>query len=332
MVLFFSSCSTLNNDHKYRDLASKKSLFCKDIARIFLSRDSKEWRVSSKVENELRLIFNDSSLDPGAKVRAVVDKLIDIRIKENKEKVSKRVYEILKDAKNEFSNYKHTAAKFNLSGINHFHPVFRKVLISTNKPYSEWGFSQSLVLLHEMSHAIYDGRRRSYFYIEAIENIITAFTFGGKVIGPMLSHINEHQAIGSQWELVSRIPVKMRKELLELFEINRVKRRLTIAEYVKMDEIIGNVYNPRVLEVVEYSLKYADLEKKEFVKKMLEIHKYTVGSLYRDAYKLTTFRKFYIYLTVAQVLYFIYDDDHHRLKLPPFDTYYFLKLYLAFIE
>lgn len=178
-----------------------------------------EWKVSSEAEAKILSLWdNTSHLSSHDKLKQSYDILLADRI-QNTNPVSRF---FLKGAtrnafeQNSIYNYTFGWLAGKLSGP-HYNPVFNRIemakLQGTHLP--EYIFP----LLHEIEHARHRNVNPLLWIVGIKARIWDIFAaFGRTPVSPLMIYNAEGHAIGAQWEMASRIPAHVRKQMIRELE------------------------------------------------------------------------------------------------------------------
>lgn len=204
--------------------------FFKNIAqkanRYLASPD--EWKITPETEKAIEAVWNDSSLIRREKLRKTSDLLLKDRERGMNPLSAFFFRGALRSAAKQDSIYNYTLGKLLSFMGPHYNPVFNRVNIP--KQVGDDGIREILVRMHELEHAQHRNAWPIHWYFGVKARVFELINFA--IIRPPVTPVfitwAEGRAIGSQWELVQKIPKAIRKQYIEELEKhgdNLIKRR-----------------------------------------------------------------------------------------------------------
>jgi|GEM_PF-6781174 len=274
------------------------------------------WGLPPELEKSLETYWKESTDPLERKFAHTYEKILEARVAKlgplSRALIKRAGKRIIERDSGYFRVMKRIAEKYSGS---HYNPIANRVFLSAKDGGK---FTDYITAIHEMEHAIerneslWSPFRDSIGAVEALMLVPTP-------IGALLKFSSESRAIGAQWELMRHVPREYHEELkaaliedarlrhsrngkssatleFEEFRKNREKTKVISTEEKEVLDIIErtmNEFDERFdihAQIDLKSLEYSHLPKNEFIKKMREVHGYTLGTLLKSHYRPDLFK------------------------------------------
>jgi hypothetical protein len=197
---------------------------CKSFFKILAQKADRylaspaEWKITPETEKAIEDVWNDSSLIRREKLRKTSDLLLKDRERGMNPLSAFFFRGALRSAAKQNSIYNYTLGKLLSFMGPHYNPVFNRVNIA--KQVGDDGIREILIRMHELEHAHHRNSWPIHWYFGVKARIFELLNFA--IIRPPATPFfitwSEGRAIGSQWELVQKIPKAIRKQYVEELE------------------------------------------------------------------------------------------------------------------
>jgi hypothetical protein len=188
-----------------------KERLAQTIEKRLTSEDP--WEFSPEQEARFKAIFENPHVSETAKPRMLFDALIEARLQSASPMSRGLIRRMAADALEQKSLYSQTIGRVASAIIGpHYNQVLNRVAM---RPFGRDDIRDLIVAFHEIEHGFdrntNPGVTTAYMYARLKE----AFMVMRTPFSPALVYRAESRAMGSQWELVRRIPAEQRKVLIQ---------------------------------------------------------------------------------------------------------------------
>lgn len=195
-------------------------------ARFFSElKNPKSWNLPKAVDVQVSAVFSDKTLTPDQRVHGLFEVLMKARIDQASPASKLFLQSVADDIDVQRSNYSR-AANFIFSPYKgpHYNPIFNRTAVPEYLVGEKTELTSILTRFHEFEHA-YDRNTNPGLWTaqvltmskELLMTLRTPFTAAA-------IYRAEGRAIGSQWEIASRIPENLRKAKLK--DLERLHREV----------------------------------------------------------------------------------------------------------
>jgi hypothetical protein len=272
-VLSFSLCA---EPIEPTDTASKKISFCDRLLKYvepvaaptitktiqltdrYLSVESEPWTIRPETEGEIAQLFNSDAPDAD-KVRRTIELLLLDRAGQEGNWLKRWLFKsALKSGVKYKSIYSETFGRLLYVFGPHYNPLFNRS--SVRIPFQDAKIDPALIYMHELTHA-YDRNFKPAKFATAIA--LRAYNLSKLYLriplAPILHNRLERSAIGSQWELLQRLPEPVRQRMLwqihNRFQqpsnaqlIQSFQKALSSGIYDSVESALGKILNADLLD------------------------------------------------------------------------------------
>ncbi len=223
-----SHAQTVTCDRVFETVSLKKRIInkAKSIQQAIIEKfvqinekynQNPTWMLSKEDEAHLNSFWELTEKTDAEKLEMLYQEITKIRIK-TKNKISKQQIEsVLKTVNSNTNWYEKTLGKLLEKGAGpHYNPIFNRTSIGGFKNENDQHLDKvmTMIRMHEIEHAVHRNFNPLFFLVSLKIRVTEMLMYFKTPLSPVIISHMERRAIGSQWEMVKRLPKEKIDELI----------------------------------------------------------------------------------------------------------------------